>query len=228
MYKRQAFEYAKEAVHLEIEEYILKPVNSMELKRVFAHLKEKLDQEISEKRNAEILQKYYLDSLPLLQANFYSTLIEGRIHEDELPKFLEDYQPVSYTHLLPHVVPAIPERMMLRKMMPQKMRQRMTLQKTMQLPEMWQTRTNRWYGSTVSLPTAPPENWKMCIRDRICGEHLVPLGKTHILEQTDMGDSRIIDQHIQMAAARPDFGKKIRDERFVSHISDEGKTGNGE
>ena len=43
-----------------------------------------------------------------------------------------------------------------------------------------------------------------------------------------MGDSRIIDQHIQMAAARPDFGKKIRDERFVSHISDEGKTGNGE
>ena len=85
------FEYAKEAVHLEIEEYILKPVNSMELKRVFAHLKEKLDQEISEKRNAEILQKYYLDSLPLLQANFYSTLIEGRIHEDELPQiFLED------------------------------------------------------------------------------------------------------------------------------------------
>ena len=49
-----AFEYAKEAVHLEIEKYILKPVNSMELKRVFAHLKEKLDQEISEKRNAEI------------------------------------------------------------------------------------------------------------------------------------------------------------------------------
>lgn len=65
-------------------------------------------------------------------------------------------------------------------------------------------------------------------RGEICGEHLVPLGKTHILEQTDMGDSRIIDQHIQMAAARPDFGKKIRDERFVSHISDEGKTGNGE
>ena len=40
-----------------------------------------------EKRNAEILQKYYLDSLPLLQANFYSTLIEGRIHEDELSNF---------------------------------------------------------------------------------------------------------------------------------------------
>lgn len=50
------FEYAKEAVHLEVEEYILKPINSTELTDVFTHLKIKLDQEISEKRNVEILQ----------------------------------------------------------------------------------------------------------------------------------------------------------------------------
>ena len=37
------FEYAKEAIHLEVEEYILKPVNSMELTEVFAQLKRKLD-----------------------------------------------------------------------------------------------------------------------------------------------------------------------------------------
>ncbi len=86
------FEYAKEAVHLEAEEYILKPVNSVELTKVFEKLKIKLDQEISEKRNVQILQKYYLDSLPLLQADFYSALIEGRMHEDEIPKFLSDYQ----------------------------------------------------------------------------------------------------------------------------------------
>lgn len=86
------FEYAKEAVHLEVEEYILKPVNSQELSRVFEHLKSKLDLEISEKRNVEILQKYYLESLPLLQANFYSMLMEGRILEEELPKYLADYQ----------------------------------------------------------------------------------------------------------------------------------------
>ena len=86
------FEYAKEAVHLEVEEYILKPVNAAELSNVFTNLKQKLDQEISEKRSAEILQKYYIDSLPLLQANFYSTLIEGRIREEEIPKYLTDYQ----------------------------------------------------------------------------------------------------------------------------------------
>ena len=86
------FEYAKEAVHLEAEEYILKPVNSVEMTNVFTRMKIKLDQEISEKRNTETLQRYYLESLPLLQANFYSTLIEGRIREEELPKYLADCQ----------------------------------------------------------------------------------------------------------------------------------------
>ena len=45
------FEYAKEAVHLEVEEYILKPVNSVELINIFTKLKIKLDQEISERRS---------------------------------------------------------------------------------------------------------------------------------------------------------------------------------
>lgn len=86
------FEYAKEAVRLEVEEYILKPVNSVELTNVFTKLKIKLDQEISEKRNVEILQKYYIESLPLLQTNFYSSLIEGKIREEEIPEYLSNYQ----------------------------------------------------------------------------------------------------------------------------------------
>ena len=64
------FEYAKEAIHLEVDEYILKPLNCAELTKVFQKLREKLDAEIREKRNVETLQKYYTDSLPLLRANF--------------------------------------------------------------------------------------------------------------------------------------------------------------
>lgn len=86
------FEYAKEAVHLEVEEYILKPINSVELTAVFTQLKRKLDQEIHEKRNVQILQKYYLESLPLIQADFYAALIEGRVLEEEIPRYLSDYQ----------------------------------------------------------------------------------------------------------------------------------------
>ena len=86
------FEYAKEAVHLEIEEYILKPLNAAEITKVFEDLKKKLDQEINEKKGAELLKRYYKDSLPLLQANFYSTLIEGRVPEEELGKYIMNYE----------------------------------------------------------------------------------------------------------------------------------------
>ena len=86
------FEYAREAIHLEVEEYILKPVNSRELTEVFTQLKIKLDQEISEKQNVEILQKYYMESLPLLRANFYSMLIEGRMRAQDALQLFADYQ----------------------------------------------------------------------------------------------------------------------------------------
>ena len=51
------FEYAKEAVHLEIEEYVLKPLNAAEITKVFEDLKKKLDQEINEK----YLTNYQID-----------------------------------------------------------------------------------------------------------------------------------------------------------------------
>ena len=86
------FEYAREAVHIGVEEYILKPINAMELSEVFTQLRKKLEQEVSEKQNMETLQQYYMESLPLLQANFYSTLMEGKITEGELDRYLTDYQ----------------------------------------------------------------------------------------------------------------------------------------
>lgn len=33
-----------------------------------------------------------MESLPLLRANFYSMLMEGRIREEEISGYLEDYQ----------------------------------------------------------------------------------------------------------------------------------------
>ena len=43
------FEYAKEAVRLEIDEYILKPVNAIELSDCLKRLKNVLDREREEK-----------------------------------------------------------------------------------------------------------------------------------------------------------------------------------
>ena len=86
------FEYAKEAIRLEVEEYILKPVDADELRRIFMKIKESLDRDMDEKRNVQKLRDYYMESLPLLQENFYSTLVEGNVSEEDIPRFLSDYQ----------------------------------------------------------------------------------------------------------------------------------------
>ena len=93
------FEYAKEAVHLEIEEYILKPINANELSECLKRLKNVLDKEREEKLNVRKLEQYYTDSLPVLQTNFFCSLVEGRISDSEINKYLNDYQislPGSY------------------------------------------------------------------------------------------------------------------------------------
>ncbi len=86
------FEYAKEAIRLEVEEYILKPVDADELQRIFVKLKASLDHEMDEKRNVQKLRDYYMESLPLLQENFFASLVDGSVPEQEITRFLSDYQ----------------------------------------------------------------------------------------------------------------------------------------
>ncbi len=85
------FEYAKEAIKIEAEEYILKPINANELREVFTRIGANLDRELDEKRNIEKLRQYYMESLPVLQENFYAALIEGRIPEQDMERFLNSY-----------------------------------------------------------------------------------------------------------------------------------------
>ena len=152
------FEYAKGAIHLEAEEYILKPVNSVELTNVFTRLKIKLDQEINEKRSVEILQKYYMESLPLLQANFYSSLIEGRIHEEEIPHYLSDYRlsfpgPFFCCLVIHTSSSRIPE-----NMNPLLLSTSVHKQAKERLAEKWQAKCFSYLGNTVLLPQMKAEN----------------------------------------------------------------------
>lgn len=71
------FEYAKEAVHLEIEEYMLKPVNAVELSDCMERLKETLNREREEKLNVKKLQNYFQDALPVLRTNFFVSLLKA-------------------------------------------------------------------------------------------------------------------------------------------------------
>lgn len=84
------FEYAKEAIKLEVEEYILKPIDSDELQQIFLRLKQSLDEELDRRRNADRLKRYYQESLPVLKDQFLIGLLEGRISDHGLMKYYID------------------------------------------------------------------------------------------------------------------------------------------
>ena len=58
------FEYAKQAVGLNVSEYILKPINAAELTGVLQKLRAQLDAERTERQNVELLRSRYEESLP--------------------------------------------------------------------------------------------------------------------------------------------------------------------
>ena len=86
------FEYAKEAVHLDIKEYLLKPISSAELSESLMRLKENLDKEREEKLNVRKLENYFQESLPALQSNLFISLMEGRVSEEDYARFSAAYQ----------------------------------------------------------------------------------------------------------------------------------------
>lgn len=86
------FEYAREAIKLEVEEYILKPIKLNELTVVFRRMKEVLDRERAEKINLHMLKEYYQKSLPIMQDQFYIALLEGRMEKGQIDNFRKNYQ----------------------------------------------------------------------------------------------------------------------------------------
>ncbi|MEZ3506391.1 MAG: response regulator [Lachnospiraceae bacterium] len=71
------FEYAQQAIKLNVTEYILKPVNMEELSEILARVKENLDEEIEQRRNINLLRESYLGSLPILRELFLNDLVRG-------------------------------------------------------------------------------------------------------------------------------------------------------
>lgn len=84
------FEYAHKAIKINVIEYVLKPINSIELTEVLKRLKLQLDQEYDEKRNFQTLYKHYIDSIPVIREQFLVGAIEGRISEKQWNEQAED------------------------------------------------------------------------------------------------------------------------------------------
>lgn len=86
------FEFAREAVHLEAEEYLLKPISAGDLEAAFSKVRKKLDQEYDEYRNLNRLSEYYRKSLPAMREQLVMGILEGRIAGERARAMMETYE----------------------------------------------------------------------------------------------------------------------------------------
>ena len=86
------FEFAREAVHLEAEEYLLKPISAGDMEAAFSKVRKKLDQEYDEYRNLNRLSEYYRKSLPAMREQLVMGILEGRIAGERARAMLETYE----------------------------------------------------------------------------------------------------------------------------------------
>ncbi|OBZ11041.1 MULTISPECIES: response regulator [Bacillales] len=69
------FEYAKQAIHLQVEAYVLKPFSGEQLTETIAEVARRMDEEREMRSNIELLEEHYRTSLPIVREKFLSSLI---------------------------------------------------------------------------------------------------------------------------------------------------------
>lgn len=85
------FEYAQKALRLNAVEYILKPISAQELTDVLNKVKNRIDEEIAQKEDMQVLKEHYRRSLPVLREKFLTTLITSRLKKDEVLERLDKF-----------------------------------------------------------------------------------------------------------------------------------------
>lgn len=74
------FEFAREAISIGVEEYLLKPVSSSDLLKVFDKVAAKIDEEKENHLNIEQLKKQVKTNEDILKEKWLNELIEGKIN----------------------------------------------------------------------------------------------------------------------------------------------------
>jgi two-component system, response regulator YesN len=85
------FEYARKAVKLHIDEYLLKPFSAQELVQVLGKIKSQIDEETAQRENVQTLQVHYRESLPVLREVFLASLLTRRLPGKEIERKSASY-----------------------------------------------------------------------------------------------------------------------------------------
>ncbi|MCE5342490.1 MAG: response regulator [Eubacteriales bacterium] len=86
------FEYARQAVQIQIKDYILKPISSEEFISVLRRVKKHLDEDFAQRNNVLALQKHFRASLPILRELLLTSLLSGGLSSQDAAQSAEQYE----------------------------------------------------------------------------------------------------------------------------------------
>jgi two-component system, response regulator YesN len=92
------FEYAKESVKIGVTDFLLKPINTDEIKKVLLRIRENVEEEKLIKKEYSELKRQIEENFPYLKEKFYNDLLFGSLSETEIEKKLPYYS-ISFKSL---------------------------------------------------------------------------------------------------------------------------------
>jgi two-component system response regulator YesN len=86
------FEYARQAIKLKVNDFLVKPINSQEFTAFLHKIKQELDEERSRKEDLSRLRIQLNQSLPLLKERFLERVSTTRMNREEIARKLRYFQ----------------------------------------------------------------------------------------------------------------------------------------
>jgi len=73
------FDYARQAVRLDVDEYLLKPFSADTLREILSRIKSIMEEEMAQREDIRRLQEHYRTSLPMLGESFLASLLTRKL-----------------------------------------------------------------------------------------------------------------------------------------------------
>ncbi|PZD95449.1 DNA-binding response regulator [Paenibacillus sambharensis] len=85
------FDYARQAVRIGVDEYLLKPFSAENLTDLLAAIRKKIEREIAERDDVRQLREHYRTSLPMLRATFLASLMTRKLSMEKVEEKSQNY-----------------------------------------------------------------------------------------------------------------------------------------
>jgi two-component system, response regulator YesN len=86
------FDYARQAITLSVDEYLLKPFSAESFTELLGKIKDKIDMEVAEREDVRQLKEHYRTSLPLLRESFLASLLTRKLPRSIIEEKTRNYE----------------------------------------------------------------------------------------------------------------------------------------